>query len=229
VPLVAALGGMLALRRIAPAEPERPRAERGAWRDRAIRSWALGELFANSAWAGTLVYVGALLVQSYGWSASADSFALAATALSYFPGAFAARRLAGRDPRAVLAIHALALAVGVAVFAGLRVAPLETLGAFVVLGVLSGSRSVVTSAFGLDAAPAHRVAVMSMRTATLQFGYLVGAGIGGLAIAVGGYDALAVTLATLFALGAVPHLVHFIPRPQWRPSGREDDLVAELG
>ena len=233
VPLLAAVVGMVALRRVVPAsatpEPERPRAERAAWRDRGVRSWALGELFANSAWAGTLVYCGALLVESYGWSASAVSFALAGTALSYFPGAFAARRLAGRDPRAVLAVLALALAVGVAVFAGVRIAAAETLAAFVVLAVLSGARSLVTSSFGLDAAPAERVAVMSLRTATMQFGYLIGAGLGGVALAIGGYDALAVTLSTLFALGAVPHLIHLVPRPAWIRSGSEDDLVAELG
>ena len=233
VPLLAALMGMVALRRVVPAsatpEPERPRAERGAWRDPSIRSWALGELFANSAWAGTLVYCGALLVESYGWTASAVSFALAGTAVAYFPGAFAARRLAGRDPRAVLAVHALALSAGVAVFAGVRIAPAETIAAFVVLAVLSGARSVVTSSFGLDAAPAERVAVMSMRTATLQFGYFIGAGLGGLALAIGGYDALAVILSALFALGAVPHLVHLVPRPRWTASAGEDDLVAELG
>ena len=46
---------------------------------------------------------------------------------------------------------------------------------------------------------------MGVRTAAQQAGYLCGAGLGGAAIAVNGYDALAALLAILFLLAAVPH------------------------
>ena len=47
---------------------------------------------------------------------------------------------------------------------------------------------------------------MSVRAAATQFGYLVGAGLGGLALAAGGYSLLGVVLATLFVLAVVPYL-----------------------
>ena len=46
---------------------------------------------------------------------------------------------------------------------------------------------------------------MSMRAAANQFGYLLGAAAGGLALAVGGFAALGVVLAALFASGAILH------------------------
>ena len=52
-----------------------------------------------------------------------------------------------------------------------------------------------------------RVAVMGLRAAALQFGYLVGSGVGGIALALSGYAALGLVLALLFAAAAVPHLV----------------------
>jgi predicted MFS family arabinose efflux permease len=47
---------------------------------------------------------------------------------------------------------------------------------------------------------------MSMRAAANQFGYLLGAGVGGLALAVGGFEALGVTLSAMFVTAALIHL-----------------------
>ena len=47
---------------------------------------------------------------------------------------------------------------------------------------------------------------MSLRAAANQFGYLVGAAVGGAALAVGGFGALGVVLAALFAAAVVIHL-----------------------
>jgi predicted MFS family arabinose efflux permease len=47
---------------------------------------------------------------------------------------------------------------------------------------------------------------MSVRTAAVQYGYLLGAVVGGAALALGGYRALGVALGGLYVLGAVPHL-----------------------
>jgi predicted MFS family arabinose efflux permease len=47
---------------------------------------------------------------------------------------------------------------------------------------------------------------MGVRAATGQFGYLVGAAVGGAALAAGGYEMLGFSLATLFVLGTIPHL-----------------------
>jgi predicted MFS family arabinose efflux permease len=45
-----------------------------------------------------------------------------------------------------------------------------------------------------------------VRTAALQFGYFVGAAVGGLALAAGGFTALGLTLAALFVGATIPHV-----------------------
>jgi len=47
---------------------------------------------------------------------------------------------------------------------------------------------------------------MGVRASTGQFGYLLGAGAGGAALAAEGYAALCLTLSGLFVLGAAPQI-----------------------
>ena len=84
-----------------------------------------------------------------------------------------------------------------------------TLALLALMAFVNGRRTMVAGALGMDAAPEDRVAVMSMRAAANQFGYLLGAAAGGLALTLGGFPALGLTLAALYA-GAV--LVHFPAR-----------------
>jgi predicted MFS family arabinose efflux permease len=58
------------------------------------------------------------------------------------------------------------------------------------------------NAFGLQAAPERRVAVMATRAAANQFGYFVGSAVGGIALAAAGYPGLAVVLGLLFVAAA---------------------------
>ncbi len=60
---------------------------------------------------------------------------------------------------------------------------------------------------GLDLAPELRLGITGVRTVALQGGYFVGAAVGGVALAAGGYSALGLTLAAMFAGAAVPHLL----------------------
>ena len=59
----------------------------------------------------------------------------------------------------------------------------------------------------MDAAPEDKVAVMSMRAAANQFGDPLGAGAGGLAIAVAGFSGLGATLAGMFVMSMLVHAV----------------------
>jgi predicted MFS family arabinose efflux permease len=74
------------------------------------------------------------------------------------------------------------------------------------MAFVNGWRSMVASGLGMDAAPDDKVAVMSLRAAANQFGYLVGAATGGLALAFGGFPALGLVFAGLFGLGALAHV-----------------------
>ena len=72
------------------------RASIGARRIRASRAGRSASCFAFSGWAGALVYVGALLVETYDLSIAATGLALGFGALVYVPGNFLFRRWVDR-------------------------------------------------------------------------------------------------------------------------------------
>ena len=100
--------GVLARR---PATPPAPlRADlRDVLRHQGVLGWSLGELLAYAAWVGTLVFVGALFVESYGSSVAATGLILGAGALVYIPGNLLFRRWVDTHPRPLLVGLALAL------------------------------------------------------------------------------------------------------------------------
>ena len=183
----------------------------GAWRRPEVARFAAGELLANAAWASVLTYCGALLLESYALSPAAVAFGLGAMAVAMVPGTFTARRrAAGATP---------ALLTGLTAFQGGAVLMLGAVGpaAAVTLGVLgtmafvNGWRSMIASALGMDAAPEDKIAVMSMRAAANQFGYLLGAAAGGVALALAGFTGLGVALAGMFAAAVLIHIRALVP------------------
>lgn len=191
----------------------------GLLHERTIGGWALAELLASSAWAGTLVYAGALFIESYDTSVPLTGAILGAVAVAYLPGNAVASRLVGRvSARALLPRLSLAAAALVALFGAVRPSVLWSAAIFAVLGFVMGGRTFTGSAFGLEAAPDRRLAVMGVRAAALQFGYLTGAALGGAALALGGYPALGGLLAALFASAAVPYLLLVRPPVGVRPA-----------
>jgi predicted MFS family arabinose efflux permease len=169
-----------------------------------IARWALGELLANSAWAGTLVYAGALLAESYGAPLTLTGAVLALAAGAYVAGNLAFRRLVGRDSRWLLVRLALGLAVSVALFGAVRPGLVVSASLLAACAFVAGGRTLIGNAFGLEAAPERRRAMMAARAAAVQFGYFVGSAVGGLALAASGYGALGLVLGSLFAAAALP-------------------------
>lgn len=176
-------------------------------RERMVGAWALGELLAFSAWTGILVYAGALFIESYDASTTTTGLVLAAGAVAYVPGNMLARRFVERSTRTILISFALASAAAALVFGAWRPALAASACVFAVLGFLGGGRTLAGSMFGLDATGDRKLAVMSLRAAAVQFGYLIGAAVGGIALTVAGYAALGLVFAVLFAAAVVPHLV----------------------
>ena len=72
LPLAAAVatGILVASRSGRPPARSQPARIGAALGDRTLARWLASELFANAAWAGTLVYAGALFAESYGTSTS---------------------------------------------------------------------------------------------------------------------------------------------------------------
>ena len=207
VPVASVAGALLALRG-RPADP--PHTARHALLDLrhepGVAGWAVGELLAYSAWTGTLVFAGALFVESYGASSGTTGLLLAAGAAAYVPGSILARRWVGVGARKALVALALVAAAGVAAFGAVRPGIAPSAVAFAGLAFLGGARTMVGSSFGLDLAPGSRVAVTRVRAAALQFGYLVGTSVGGAALAAAGYEGMGIAMAAMFVAATVPHL-----------------------
>lgn len=202
VPLAASLAGMAALTHL----PRSARSTSAGRPPRSLPAWAVPELFSYAAWSGVLVFAGALLVESYSVSPGLVGVLLGAAALAALPGNMLARPWLAGHARELLVLLGLAAALLTVLFGIVRpgAAPSTAILALIVL--VACTRTVAGSALALQSAGDRRLAAMGVRAATGQFVYLVGAAVGGAALAAGGYELLAVSLAALFALGTVPHL-----------------------
>ena len=196
----------LLLRR--PATPPAPARAglRSVFTHPGVARWSVGELLAFSGWAGALVYVGALLEESYDLSIAATGLALGFGALVYVPGNLLFRRWVDAYDRRLLVALALSAAVAVTVLYAARPSVWFTIAAFALLSFIAGGRTLAGSARGLGLAPELRLGVTGVRTAALQSGYFVGAAVGGAALAAGGYEMLGLAFAALFVGAAVPHV-----------------------
>jgi len=207
VPFVASALALVAVGMREPDAATEPAT--GAWRllrtNPKVAGWALGELLAFSAWAGTLVFAGALFVESYDASPGATGLLLGLAAVAYLPGNFVGRRFIGNWSRAMLAVLPLLAAIVVALLGGYRPAVWGSAAILSVLAFIAAARVIAGSALGLELCSRRRVFAMRIRAAATQFGYLLGALLGGLALALWGYTGLGATFAVLFVLSAVPH------------------------
>ena len=180
----------------------------------------MGELFANAAWAGVLTYAGALLVESYDLAPAVVALGLGAMACAMVPGTFLARRHAARATPTLLAALTAFQAGAVVVLGEIRPAAAVTLAVLGAMAFVNGWRSMIAGAVGMGAAPHDRVAAMSMRAAANQFGYLLGAGAGGLALAVAGFAGFGIALGCLFAAAVLVHAAALLPSgPRLAPEG----------
>jgi predicted MFS family arabinose efflux permease len=212
VPTLAGLAAVVIVRlRPADRASSRARGRVGAWRHPQVARFAVGELLANASWAGVLTYAGALLLESYDLTATVVALGLGAMAVAMVPGTFLARRHARRATPALLAVLTTFQAGAVVVLGAIRPAAPLTLAVLAAMAFVNGWRSMVASALGMDAAPQERVVVMSMRAAANQFGYLLGAAVGGFALAVAGFAGLGIALGCLFAAAVLVHAPTLLP------------------
>jgi len=174
-------------------------------RNRAVLGWWVGEALAFSGWVGLLVYSGALLIDSYGISLQLAGLLLGLMFLAYFPGSFFFRRFIDRSARWLLVGLGLAAALVAVLIGAARPGLWLTVPLLATYVFLNSGRTIAGSALGLDVAPGRSVTAMGMRASATQVGYLVGAGLGGLALHFGGYAAAGATFGALYVLGVAPH------------------------
>lgn len=208
VPVAMALVATMLLLRQRATPPAHARAGlRSVLTQHGVVRWTVGELLAFSGWAGTLVYMGALLVESYDLSIAATGLALGFGALVYVPGNFVFRSWVDAHGRLLLVSLALSAAITVALLGAVRPSVWVSVALFAVLCFIAGGRTLAGSARGLGLAQELRLGVTGVRTAAIQAGYFVGGAVGGAALAVGGYGTLGLAFATLFVGAAIPHVL----------------------
>jgi MFS transporter, DHA1 family, inner membrane transport protein len=209
---------------------------RGTWRllrqNPHVAGWAVGELLAYSAWAGTLVFAGALFVEAYGSAPGTAGLLLGLAAVAYLPGNVLARRWIGSSSRLLLTALPLAAAITVTMLGAYRPSLWVSGAILALLAFVGGGRTIVGSALGLEVCSMRRVFAMRIRAAATQFGYLGGAAIGGFALAGWGYEGMGIAFGLLFVLAALPHAV-VLPRERHeRASARareEQTVGSEIG
>src|SRR5829696_7978807 len=180
-----------------------------------VLSWAIAGMPA--AWIMGMPLVGVVAHVSWraAWLvptlAALAALGLGAMAAAMVPDTFLARRHAARATPSLLAALTSFQAGAVVVLGGLRPGVAFTLAVLAAMAFANGWRSMVASALGMDAAPQDRVAVMSMRAAANQFGYLLGAAAGGVALAVADFAGLGIVLGCLFAAAVLVHAPALLP------------------
>jgi predicted MFS family arabinose efflux permease/ribosomal protein S18 acetylase RimI-like enzyme len=172
----------------------------------APRRWALGELLATSAWAGTLVYSGALLTDGYGMTTTATGVALAAVAVAYLLGNQRAGGAAPERARSTTLATSVVGAAAVALTWAFTPAVAVTLVVFAISGAMVATRTVTATVYGFSVAGDLGREVAAARAVTTQLGYLVGSLAGGAAFALGGFPALAVAFGGLLLASTLPYL-----------------------
>jgi DHA1 family inner membrane transport protein len=205
LPLVAAIAAavLVARRPASPAAGADRAPIRQVLGDGTLASWVAAEVAADGAWAGTLVYAGALFAESYRISTGETGLLLAVAAGAYVVGSLTARRLARVEARGLLVAFSLLLAASDAAFGVARLGVAISTLLFSAAAFLAGGRTLVSSVFALSRSPELRPTVTSLRAATMQLGYFVGSSAGGAALAAGGYGALGLAMGLCFGASAL--------------------------
>ncbi len=183
--------------------PPVPTRARSVLSDRAIARWGLAELLFNCGWSGTLVYAGTLFADGYDSPKTAIGLILAGGASAYVCGNLAGRLLGAWRPQRQLVALALLLSVLVTGFDVVRHDAWTSATLFAVTAFVAGCRTLVGTAVGLAVVPEARLAAMGLRTASVQIGGVVGAGLAGAMLAAGGYAALGLAMGVVFVGAAV--------------------------
>jgi DHA1 family inner membrane transport protein len=170
------------------------------------RSWAFGELLAMSAWTGTLVFSGALFVETYGTSSETTGILLALIAVAYLGGNAVGGRIHDNcvsrralAQTSVLAAVALALLWTVTPNAGV------TLVLFAIAATVVAARTVVGTTYGFAVAGERKLEVGAARAVVSHAGYLVGSLLGGVGYAVGGRPIAGLAFAAMLLASVLPH------------------------
>ena len=159
-----------------------------------------------SAWAGTLVFSGALFIEEYGASARLTGVLLATVAVAYLGGNAIGARIHHDCIRRALARGNVAAGASVALTWLLTPNVIVTLALFSFAAAVVAARTVVGTGYGFAVAGERKLEVGAARAAITHAGYLTGSFVGGAALAVGGHPAVGIAFGALFLGATIPYL-----------------------
>jgi predicted MFS family arabinose efflux permease len=182
--------------------------------DPSARRWAIAELTAYSVWTAELTYIGAFYIKEYGVRESLVGVLLAVGSLAFLIATLNTDRLVqavGRR-RPLVVGGALSMGCFAAVIFNVTPSVAVTLALFFVMALCAGVRTTSSSALALSQLPAQPGSMMAARSASAQFGYMVGALLGGVVLAVADFGTLGFVL--LGGLGLSALLVLRVDEPE---------------
>ncbi len=222
VPVVGCLIALVALRLRDPTiSDEGEKCDpAGLWRVPGVKSWAISEFIAFSAWGGALVYAGSVLIEAYGLDVATAGVILGAGAVFYLPGNSLGRRLVGMGTARLMIGFSLPAALAVTVFSTtLFTLPIAVAG-FAAAVFFAAGRGFAGAARGLQVSDGRRLAAMSVRASADQFGYLTGTVVGGILLEAWGFPGMGFGFAVLLGISALVLLRpastmrHHLPDPR---------------
>jgi predicted MFS family arabinose efflux permease len=196
--------------------------------DPSARRWAIAELVAYSVWTSELTYLGAFYVKEYGVRESLVGVLLAVGSFAFLVATLNTDRIVRRvgSRRPVIVAGALAMGGFAAVIFNVTPSVAFTVGLFSVMALCGGVRATSSSALALSQLPSQPGSMMAARTAAAQFGYMVGAMLGGVVLAVSDFGTLGFVL--LGGLGLSALLVTRVDEPERRPAVAAAPARAQL-
>src|SRR5262245_11487087 len=148
-------------------------------------------------------YMGAWFVDRYGFTTQQVGWTFTVVGLSLFGGALTASGRLGGLPQRPLVIATSAL-MGLALAAALLlpVGPGVALGLMVVNCVLGSTGGVVGTLLLVGETPGGRATTLTLAQAGMSLGTALGSSLGGLLLAIGGYEAIGVGVPAIGLLSA---------------------------
>lgn len=180
VPAAIALAALLASRAAAPAPGSlaAPRI-RTLVAGLSVRRWIASELIAYGSWTALLTFIGAFFIERLGVREAVAGWLLASNAAAHFAASTRSGGLARRiSRRRLVAGSALLMAVLLPMQLSVTGSVALAVGVFCLVGFAAGIRTPASSGLGLEQLPDHPGAMMAVRTAATQLGYLLGATVG---------------------------------------------------
>jgi predicted MFS family arabinose efflux permease len=201
--LGALVAGLFAPRHHAPVD--QPGGVMQVVADPSARRWAIAELVAYSVWTSELTYIGAFYVKEYGVGESVVGLLLAVGSFAFLISTLSTDRLVGRvgSRRPLVVAGALSMGTLAAVIFNVTPSVAFTLVLFFLMALCGGIRATSSSALALSQLPSQPGSMMAARTSAAQFGYMVGALLGGVVLAVSDFGTLGFVLLGGLGLSAL--------------------------